>query len=95
MYGVASLCVLMLLGAGRCKSTEKKPEFTSYLRAEWLAWKELHGRKYDSLREETKRSYVWLDNKKFIEEHNMEVEQHGYSLGMNHFGDMVSRLSLL
>jgi len=89
MYGLTSLIVFMLLRAGGCRPVER-PEFDSNLRAEWLTRKEVHSREYDSVKEETKRSYMWLDNKKFIEEHNLEAEQHGYSLNMNHFGDMVS-----
>ena len=87
MKEVVKLCTLFLIfGSGLCKLVE----FDSVLREEWSAWKVVHGKEYGSLKEETERSYVWLDNKRFIDEHNCEADIHGYTLRMNHFGDMVS-----
>ena len=34
---------------------------------------------------------MWLDNKKYIEQHNMnEAEERGFTLAMNQFTDLVS-----
>ena len=34
---------------------------------------------------------MWLDNKKYIEQHNMnEAEERGFTLAMNQFADLVS-----
>ncbi len=55
---------------------------------EWKLWKGGYNRSYFSLEEEKRRFSVWLDNKKYIDEHNQQ-QKHTYTLGMNHFGDMV------
>ncbi len=56
----------------------------------WFLWKTKHGREYKSIEEELKRYSVWKDNLAFIDEHNRDRKRMGYSLGMNHFGDLVS-----
>ena len=44
--------------------------------------------------EELQRHYVWLDNKKYIEQHNMnEAEEKGFTLAMNQFADLVSQFT--
>ena len=55
---------------------------------EWMLWKGEHNRWYMSLGEEEKRFGIWLENKKYINNHNQQ-QKHTYSLRMNHFGDMV------
>ena len=48
------------------------------------------------MQEELQRHYVWLDNKKYIEQHNMnEAEERGFTLAMNQFADLVSPLYIL
>ena len=56
---------------------------------EWEAWKQLHSREYPSLELETKKQTVWLTNREYINEHNNRALEFGYTLKMNHFGDMV------
>lgn len=53
----------------------------------WKAWKSFHGRFYKDLKEERIRNFVWQDNLKRIVRHN--EEGHGYTLAMNHLGDMT------
>jgi len=60
------------------------------LSLEWHAWKSEHGKSYESQKEELQRHIVWQANKKFIEAHNTFNKTLGYTLAMNHFGDMVS-----
>ena len=57
---------------------------------EWRVWKENHAKKYSSDEEEVQRHSVWLANKIFIEDHNKRADEKGFTLKMNHFGDMVS-----
>ena len=57
---------------------------------EWHMWKAEHGKLYQSLGEELQRHMVWHNNMKMIERHNAESATHGYTLKMNHLGDLVS-----
>ena len=56
---------------------------------EWEMWKEQHGKGYQSEREELERHLVWLSNKKYIDQHNVNADFFGFTLAMNHFGDLV------
>ena len=56
---------------------------------EWHQWKAQHWRRYMSWGEEVERHRVWLQNRQYIENHNKNVDHHGYSLALNHFGDLV------
>ena len=56
---------------------------------EWQMWKAQHGKWYLSWGEEMERHRVWLTNREFIENHNKKADVHGYSLALNHFGDLV------
>jgi len=57
---------------------------------EWEMWKEQHGKGYQSEREELERHLIWLSNKQYIDQHNANSDIFGFTLAMNHFGDMVS-----
>jgi len=57
---------------------------------EWGLWKSQHEKTYQSELEDLSRHLVWLSNKKFIDLHNANAHVFGYTLAMNHFGDMVS-----
>lgn len=57
---------------------------------EWLLWKEQHNKVYSHGEEESKRHDIWLENKNYIEEHNQEAHVHGFTLKMNHLGDLVN-----
>lgn len=60
---------------------------------EWLQWKSQHGKNYDSQRHELERHLVWLSNREYINAHNKNADIFGFTLAMNHFGDMVRKTS--
>ena len=62
---------------------------------EWHLWKNQHKKGYRSQMEELERHAIWLSNKKYIEEHNIHSDVFGYTLAMNHLGDLVSKWRLL
>ena len=39
--------------------------------------------------EEVERHAVWLENKKYIENHNNNEEERGFTLALNQFADQV------
>ena len=57
---------------------------------EWRLWKSQHGKSYQSQREELEKHRIWLSNRQYVIEHNKNVDLHGYTLSLNHFGDMVN-----
>lgn len=62
---------------------------TGVYEAQWKLWKSAEGKSYLSTKEEVLRYSIWLDNMDYIEQHNKNAEQHGFSLKMNSFGDLV------
>lgn len=56
---------------------------------EWQLWKSDHGKSYGSQIEELERHVIWQANRKYIEAHNQNSHILGFTLKMNHFGDMV------
>ena len=82
-------CLLLFVLLGLVSSSLL--DFTS----EWHSWKTQHGRVYSSWREELARHRVWLGNREFVENHNKNADGHGYTLALNHFGDLVYILELL
>ena len=58
-------------------------------REEWDLWKAEHGKSYSEEREELERHVVWLSNRAYIEHHNANANIFGFTLAMNHFGDLV------
>ena len=46
------------------------------------------------MQEELARHSVWLDNKKYIEQHNSNAEERGFTLAMNQFADLVIPISV-
>ncbi|XP_075405902.1 procathepsin L-like [Tenrec ecaudatus] len=61
------------------------------LDARWHQWKSTYKRPYSTNEEDWRRA-VWEKNVKMIELHNQEYSQgkHGFTLGMNAFGDMTN-----
>ena len=70
--------VSLALGAPRFQLSE-----------EWQLWKTEHGKSYESQREELERHVIWQSNRKYIEAHNQNAHIMGFTLKMNHLGDMV------
>ena len=61
---------------------------------EWQLWKTEHRKSYESQREELERHLVWLANREYINAHNKNADLFGFTLAMNHFGDMVRTLDI-
>jgi cathepsin L len=56
----------------------------------WVNFKQTHGKSYKSVEEEAARFLVFVDNYKYIQEHNKQFEAgvHTFDLGVNQFADM-------
>lgn len=63
-------------------------------RNEWNFWKTEHGKSYESEHVELERHLVWLSNKEYIDQHNANSHIFGFTLSMNHHGDLVSAISM-
>ena len=77
----------ILLVAVSCEVQYQHPE-------EWQLWKTEHGKSYESQREELERHLVWLSNREYINTHNANSDIFGFTLAMNHLGDMVCSLTV-
>lgn len=64
--------------------------FVHDLPPEWHTWKAEHGKLYRTVNEEMRRHSVWAGNMKLIKKHNADYMTYGYTLRMNHLGDLVS-----
>ena len=78
VLGVVSMAVAVTGSRGKYR-----------LKEEWNLWKTQHGKSYESERIELERHLVWLSNKEYIDHHNANSELFGYTLAMNHHGDLV------
>lgn len=56
----------------------------------WSLWKGEHKVAYENEEEEQKRYSIWLENMKYIDNHNSK--NLSYTLRMNQFGDLVRLL---
>jgi cathepsin L len=58
---------------------------------EWQTWKMAHSKEYSSNTEEQFRMKIFMENKQFVESHNLRAHQgqHAYFLKINHFGDLL------
>ena len=88
-----ALLSLALLAALAVQTAAKGIQFSHV--EEWHMWKSQHGKSYSSVREELDRHIVWLANREYINAHNQNAHILGFTLAMNHFGDMVSFLKTL
>ena len=84
LYQFLSLCLFVM----RFGEAERGG-FNGELLEEWELWKTQHGKSYAHKVEELERHLIWVSNRKYIEEHNVNADLLGYTLAMNHFGDLV------
>merc|ERR1711968_267498 len=59
--------------------------------SEWTAFKAEFKKVYADVEEHNQRFETFLENLAFIKAHNAKSEEHGYTVGMNQFGDMSSK----
>lgn len=52
-----------------------------------------HGKRYSSDVEERNRYEIWEANRKLVELHNRNADRYGFTMEMNMFGDLVSKMS--
>ncbi len=50
-----------------------------------------HGKDYEDELTELHRYNIWKSSLALIEEHNREADKHGYTLGINRFGDITNK----
>ena len=63
-------------------------------RQAWIQWKLQHGKTYPSYQEEQSHMNVWLDNYKFVNEHNSRTDV-TYKVELNFLADQVRNYNLL
>ena len=91
LYQILALCLVVI---SFCEAegdfgAAERAGFNSELLEEWELWKTQHGKSYGHKVEELERHLIWASNRKYIEEHNANADLFGYTLAMNHFGDLV------
>ncbi len=92
---IATILFLTEVNGGEYNPMEGEEEAVSghyKYASEWLSWKTTHSKNYDSKLEDLERHIIWLGNKKYIDQHNANSHVFGFTLGMNHLGDLVSCL---
>ena len=77
-----SLILLGIIALAAAEVQFQNPE-------EWQLWKAQHGKSYQSQREELDRHLIWLANREYINGHNKNAHIFGFTLAMNHLGDIV------
>jgi len=89
MFLQSASCLILLLFLSSTKSaSNNEPKFEMV--EEWTSWKDYHGKSYESEREELEKHIVWLSNKEYVDQHNANSHIFGFTLALNHMGDMVS-----
>ena len=79
------IVLLLLLSLGAVVSAFQYTE-------EWEAWKKEYGRSYESADIELRRQIIWESNMIFVNEHNTHADEFGFTVEMNEFADLVSKL---
>ena len=57
------------------------------LDVEWQQWKTKYAKAYADDAEESVRKLIWLDNRQFVQKHNLE--NHTFTVETNVFADLV------
>lgn len=87
---ILSLLFAASLAGGRVENTHKSVGIFKHVE-EWSHWKLKHAKTYATSLDELERHLIWLSNKKYIDHHNANSHIFGFTLAMNHLGDIVSR----
>ena len=88
LHALALLLVALLLLDFRATfALKSKPRFRH--EQEWGKWKFTNDRNYTNELEELERHLIWLSNKVYIDQHNANSHIFGFTLAMNHLGDLV------
>ena len=76
---------------GLVSSLETGETYVYQFAEEWHSWKDSHGKKYDSHREDLEKHIVWHANRAYVEQHNMNAKRglYSYQVKLNHFADLV------
>ena len=85
---ISALIICSVLAVASCEVMFQHPE-------EWQLWKAEHKKSYGSQRMELERHLVWLSNREYINAHNANSDLFGFTLAMNHLGDMVGSVIIL
>ena len=85
---ISAVIICSVLVVASCEVLYQHPE-------EWQLWKSQHGKSYGSQREELERHLVWLSNREYINAHNKNAHILGFTLAMNHLGDIVRQFTHL
>ena len=86
MKSAISLLILFSLALTGYAAAMPKYQYAE----EWSLWKSEHFKTYESDLEDLERHLVWLSNKEYIDQHNANADLFGFTLAMNHLGDLVS-----
>ncbi|XP_072449702.1 cathepsin L2-like [Chiloscyllium punctatum] len=81
IIGCLEVCILALAS---------RSPFDPTLDDGWNNWKSFHNKQYEE-HEKDYRRLVWEDNRRYIEQHNLEhaMGKHTFTVGMNQFGDLT------
>lgn len=80
---VVAFCLVLVVRAAAAEKLR--------LADEWEGWKVQHGRQYETEEEELRRQVNWQSNMEYIQQHNKYADKFGYTLAMNHFGDLTTQ----
>lgn len=86
MHVAICFVILFCISSGYAGAL-KEPKYQ--FQKEWNLWKGVHGKTYQSDKEDLEKHIVWLSNKEYIDNHNRNSDIFGFTLAMNHLGDMV------
>lgn len=86
-------CLQLLVLSVTVISLSAKSQYRYQFIEEWKLWKTEHSKYYESEREEIERHTVWLSNREYIYQHNVNHKAGvlGYKLALNKFADMVNK----
>ncbi|XP_054765328.2 procathepsin L-like [Lytechinus pictus] len=84
---MSNLKLLVAMGLVCCTAAAIAKQENPDLDSEWSDWKTTFSKTYADTAEEKERRFVWEENLKLINLHNIDIKKKGYTLRMNGFGD--------